>query len=225
MPTFPPPQYAKSLHPTTGAVEACYTFTIQNTDSEQAISLAVEDEASLSCSALEQCIKDNKEWWDKWVAHFLESTTKHFSKPYTVLQLNRIIKQNLVVPSCSTFPATILLLPECIQIRGGIAWVNWKYTIVPMTIDIPDMNELPDSHVEEVDIDDVPQDATEESFELDSPTKNYDKHKVREARLKAKIAMYKAQHQMTKYYEKYGTEATDSDIEESDDSEEEEVQL
>jgi hypothetical protein len=59
---------------------------------------------------------------------------------------------------------------------------------------------------------------------LHTPTKFYEKNKVKEARLKAKIAMYRAQHQRNKYYEKYGTEVTDSDTEEESE-EDEEVQL
>jgi hypothetical protein len=36
--------------------------------------------------------------------------------------------------------------------------------------------------------------------------------------------MYRAQHQLNKYYEKYGTEISDSDTDESDE-EDEEIQL
>lgn len=110
-----------------------------------------------------------------------------------------------------------------IQIRGGFFWVQWEYIATPITIDIPDMTEdtpeektLPVSNeVEELNGDDVPVDpnATEESMTLDTPSKIYDKQKVREARLKASIAMYRAQQLMNRFFEKYGTEVTDSDTE------------
>jgi hypothetical protein len=47
---------------------------------------------------------------------------------------------------------------------------------------------------------------------------------VKEARLKAKLAEYKAERQMRMYYDKYGNEMSDTDVD-SDESEEEEVQL
>jgi hypothetical protein len=69
---------------------------------------------------------------------------------------------------------------------------------------------------------------------MDSPAKFYDKQRVKEARLKAKLAVYKANRQVARYYDKYGvndisdsdTESdSEGDSEEGDDSEVEEVQL
>jgi len=67
---------------------------------------------------------------------------------------------------------------------------------------------------------------TDDALELDSPAKFYDKQRLKEARLKAKLAAYKAQRQMVQYYEKYGDNSSDSDDletsdEESEDSEDE----
>jgi hypothetical protein len=77
--------------------------------------------------------------------------------------------------------------------------------------------------LEEVTGDEVPADENATEVEIDSPTKFYDKQKVKEARLRAKIAMYKAQRQMSKFYEKYGTDVTDSDTESEYASEEDQV--
>jgi hypothetical protein len=50
---------------------------------------------------------------------------------------------------------------------------------------------------------------------------------VKEARLKAKLAQYKAERQMRMYYDKYGNEMSDTDVDsdESEESSDEEVQL
>ena len=54
----------------------------------------------------------------------------------------------------------------------------------------------------------------------------YDKQKVKEARLKAKLAHYKAERQMRMYYDKYGNEMSDTDVDSEESSEsEEDVQL
>jgi hypothetical protein len=63
---------------------------------------------------------------------------------------------------------------------------------------------------------------------LDSPGKFYEKQRVKECRLKAQLAVYKAQRTLAKYYEKYGDDISDSDtdFETSDEeSNDEEVQL
>lgn len=119
-------------------------------------------------------------------------------------------------------------------------WVNWRYVLEPVIIDIPDLiepelntienNTLPasktiDSFMEELNIDELPvgTNSTEDTLELDSPAKYFEKQRVKEARLKAKLAHYKAQRQMAKYIEKYGNEISDSDTDyESSDEESEE---
>ena len=49
------------------------------------------------------------------------------------------------------------------------------------------------------------------TIEIDNPAKFYEKQKVKEARLRAKLAMYKANRQMAQYYEKYGDSISESD--------------
>ena len=150
------------------------------------------------------------------------------------------------------FPSTVNVLPTSIEISGGVFLIHWSYACEPIVIDIvpipdsecPVLNEVVNgvnhvingvNHVingvnpvmdgvEELSIENVPMDnnATGDTLTLDSPEKFYDRQRVKEARLKAKLAMYKVQNQMAKYYEKYGTEVTDSDTE---DEEEEEIQL
>jgi hypothetical protein len=123
--------------------------------------------------------------------------------------------------------------------------VNWVYSAEPVMINIPDLEEpevnnneltsLPVSNktgegIEELNMDElsVGDGSTDDALELDSPAKFYEKQRVKEARLKAKLAIYKAQRQMAQYYEKYGDDISDSDtdLESSDEeSDQEEVQL
>ena len=232
MPTFQTPTYSKVMNPKSGNAEPCYTFITEHNETEEKLSTVAEEPVTLL--TLEKVLHENTEWWNKWVSAFLEASAKHFSKPYTVQHIHKITKHQLNYTEHNTFPANMTFYPQTIRIHGGAFLVEWCYQITPVTIEIPDLPEeeetLPVSHstddVQEMNLEEVPVDpnATEESLTLHTPTKFYEKNKVKEARLKAKIAMYRAQHQMNKYYEKYGTEVTDSDTEE-DSEEDEEVQL
>jgi hypothetical protein len=233
MPTFQSPKYSKVTNPKSGIAEPCYTFVAEHNEVEEKLLIIAEEPVTIL--TLEKALQENTEWWNKWVSSFLEASVKHFSKPYTVQHIHKITKHQINHTEYNTFPANMSFYPQTIRIHGGTFLVEWHYQITPVTIDIPDLPEeeetLPVSHsaddAQEVNLEEVPVDpnATEESLVLHTPTKFYEKNKVKEARLKAKIAMYRAQHQMNKYYEKYGTEVTDSDTEEEESEEEEEVQF
>ena len=220
------------MNPKTGNAEPCYTFIAEHTESEEKLSIVAEEPVTVV--NLENALQENTEWWNKWVSAFLEASVKHFSKPYTVQHIHKITKHQLNHTEHSTFPANMTFHPQTIRIHGGAFLVEWGYQITPVTIEIPDLPEEEETlpvyasidDVQEMNLEEVPVDpnTTEDSMMLHTPTKFYEKNKVKEARLKAKIAMYRAQHQMNKYYEKYGTEVTDSDTEE-DSEEDEEVQL
>jgi hypothetical protein len=215
-----------------GNVEPCYTFIAEHNEAEKTLSIVTEEPVTLL--TLEKTLHENTEWWNKWVSSFLEASAKHFSKPYTVQHIHKITKHQLNHTEHSTFPANMTFHPRTIRIHGGVFFVEWCYQITPVTIEIPDLPEEEETlpvyasmdDVQEMNLEEVPVDpnTTEDSMMLHTPTKFYEKNKVKEARLKAKIAMYRAQHQMNKYYEKYGTEVTDSDTEEGSE-EDEEVQL
>lgn len=215
-----------------GNAEPCYTFIAEHNEVDEKLSIVAEEPVTLL--TLEKTLQENTEWWDKWISSFLEASAKHFSKPYTVQHIHKITKHQLNHTEHSTFPANMIFHPQTIRIHGGAFLVEWCYQITPVTIEIPDLPEEEETlpvytsidDVQEMNLEEVPVDpnTTEDSMMLHTPTKFYEKNKVKEARLKAKIAMYRAQHQMNKYYEKYGTEVTDSDTEEESE-EDEEVQL
>jgi hypothetical protein len=256
MPSFGPPSYSKITNPQTSAIEPCYTFTI-SLNNEDTPSFIANTSSEISDITLNECIQENRQWWNIFISHFLNVSAKLFSKPYTVDNINKIVKH--IINTNSTihdeqFPANVLLIPKSIQILGGKFIVHWYYDIVQMIINIPDLDESvqsppvlntinnsngnengndslkKSSDIEELDVDKLPEsnDSTDEVFQITSPAKFYDKQRVKEARLKAKLAVYKAQRQIAKYYDKYGDDdisETDTDYDTSDndyDSEEDE---
>jgi len=234
MPTFRPPVYTKVPHPTTGVMESCYQFVIDHQSSDKKITFIAEEPSDLSVATVQKCVAENEDWWNEFIRLFLESTKKLFAKPYTVQHIHKITKHSLKGSDCEMFPANVSMQPMSIHIQGGIVWFHWEYKADPIVIDIPELEEeqslpvLPaEDELQELNVDDVPADENATEIELDSPTLFYDKQKVREARLKAKIALYKAQNQMAKFYEKYGKEYSDSDTESEyvSDEEDEEIQL
>jgi hypothetical protein len=240
MPTFKAPQYTKSVNPKTGNQEPCYTFPIDYQSTEEGIQFVADSISDITLQNLQKCILDNVDWWNTFIQQFLQASSKFFSKQYTVEQINKITQHTL---SNTPFEGTVnvCLLPKSILISGGIFTVIWSYVAKQVMIDIPDFED--DSHtgenlpvsnkvindLEELNIDELPVGGTDETLEIQSPAKFYDKQRVKEYRLKAKLAVYKAQRQMAQYYEKYGNDISDSDtdLETSDDEDisDEEVQL
>ena len=241
MPTFKAPQYTKTINPKTGNQEPCYSFSIDYQSSEDGIQFVADTVTDITLHTLQRCILENVDWWNMFVQQFLQASSKLFSKQYTVEQINKITQHTLSVTTPFENTVTVCLLPKSILISGGIFTVNWTYTTKQIVIDIPDLENdnqpielLPVSNenkesLEELDINELPVGTTDDTLELQSPAQFYDKQRVKEYRLKAKLAVYKAQRQMAQYYDKYGNDISDSDtdLETSDDEEysEEEVQL
>ena len=207
---FKAPQYTKISNPKTGVQEPCYTFNLEYNDSLTFIANAQED---ISLQMLQKTILDNIQWWNTFIGTFLESSTKFFSKPYTVEAINKITKHTMDTTVSTTqdqFPVNVLLVPKTIKIFGGVFTIHWIYNMEQMII--PDLDNLPvDEKIEELNIDELPV-GNMDILEIESPVKYYDKQRVKEARLKAKLAVYKAQRQIAEYSEKYG-EISDSDTE------------
>jgi hypothetical protein len=249
MPAFKAPQYTKVANPRTGTLEPCYIFNIEFNPNDY-LSFVADKHSDISLQAVQKTVLDNLKWWNAFIEEFLVASAKFFSKPYTVETINKVTKHTLDGTSGDKYPVNVILVPKNIQIHGGVFTVNWGYTIEPMIIDIPDFEEVKDNSIEissdlpvsnkskivegmeELNIDELPvgNNSTEDILDLESPAKFYDKQRVKEARLKAKLAVYKAQRQMALYYEKYGDDIsdseTDSEYDTSDEeNEEEEVQL
>lgn len=234
MPTFKSPVYSKTKNQK-GQVETCYSFATSFTEYEEQLTIIADNESGISLDALHKCIDDNNTWWESFVTSFLEASSKLFLRPYTVDHINKIVKHELN-GSNSEFPVNVTLVPTSIQIKGGVFIVKWSYTCEPLVIDIPDVDSDSDAsndesndesndtsndvsndvsnEFKEMNMDDMPIDKNPtEPLEIKNMSMSFEKQKVKEARLKAKLAMYKARHQLEKFYEKYGTEVSDSDSE------------
>ena len=72
-------------------------------------------------------------------------------------------------------------------------------------------------------MDELPMDSTGESIDLEDPNRLYQKQKVKEAILKAKVAYLKAQNQIRTFSDKYGDEySSEFELDTENDSEDEE---
>lgn len=254
-PQFHAPQYTKVLNPNTGVQDPCYTFQINYDLKNEYLSFVAENQADVSVQSLHNCVLDNIPWWNTFIQLFLQSSTKFFSKPYTVETINKITKHALNGTIGNKYPVNVILVPKNIQIYGGVFTVNWGYTLEPM-IDIPDVENvtqisLPEvnispvlknkviNDIQELNIDEIPIESNntgmplDTQLEINSPAKFYEKQRVKEARLRAKLALYKAERQTAQYYEKYGNNISESDTDfetsdegtENDSEEVEEVQI
>ena len=210
--TFKAPQYTKVVNSKTGVLEPCYTFLIENTDE---LSFIANDADELSLKSLQKCLLDNVPWWNSFITAFLENSSKLFSKTYTIETINKITKHTLNGNTTDKYPVNVLFVPKNIQICGGVFTVNWGYDIEQVLI--PDF-ETPDSisvinelNIDELNIDELPIEESTEVLEIEAPTKFYDKQRVKELRLKAKLAHYKADRELTEYYDKYGDDISDSE--------------
>jgi hypothetical protein len=243
MPTFGTPSYSKVNNQTTGEITPSHVFQVTYNDSDKYLTAVANDSNDLSLNALQKCILENVTWWNDFIQQFLTSSSKFFSKQYTVQNINKITKHTLQGNLPELFPVNVSFIPKSIQIMNGSFYVNWEYSTVSMVIDIPVLEEelpqntieLPDSNetsnMKELDIDELPEDkqSTDKSLPLSNSSKNYDKHRVKELQLKAKLAAYRAQHYLNKYYDQYGSDLSESDTdtenELSDEEDSEEIQL
>jgi hypothetical protein len=206
------------------------------------ISFLVEEPSTLVSSMIASCLEENRIWWEGFLRLFLERSSKFFSKAYTVQQLLPIITHTFAmsnaVSDTVSGPSTVILSPKSIQIRGGTFCVFWEHECESLVIDIPvgtlpvdpEISELSEHSepecsalsnlslldpsvpvdLEEFPLQEIPLSSTENAARL------HDRQKAKEARLKAKLAIYRAQTEMNEYYDKYGTDLSDSDASDSD---------
>ena len=236
MPTFKSPVYSKKVN-ANGQTDASYVFSVEYSDSDDGIGFVADSVDDISVQSLQKCLIENQEWWNHYLQDFLKQSTKFFSKQYTVQNILKIIKHTLQVVVEVNTPTNVILLPKHIQILGGTFIIHWNYTCQPIAIDIPGLSDsLPVLNkvidgVAELNMNDLPIDSTE-SFELEDPNRLYEKQKVKEAILRAKVAYYKAQNQLRTFSDKYGEECSsdfeledtenESDEDEDEDEDEEE---
>ena len=232
--TFPKPRYhSKRVHPLTQKTDASYQFDVQykGTMEEAPLSLLLECDKPLTVQHVEETLREEQTWWISFLQSFLTATASYFTRPYTVQHLQRIIHHTIDISNdnSSSIPLRVCCIPRMLELIGGQLLVYWSYESYLVGIDIPDDVQLPahghlSGGMEEWDLDTVPEQLeqdndTEESASLAHPAKLLDKQRVKEARLKAKLAVYRAQSQMNRFYDKYGDDVSESES----DSEEEDL--
>lgn len=243
MPVFKAPLYMKKAN-SSGDFDPCYRFPIEMTDVDDSICFTAETDVNID--NLQHVIRDNLDWWRKFLSQYIQSSSKYFSKQYTVDSLNKCINHTLERNSdISEYPVNIVFIPKEILIHLGKFILIWRYEASNLVIDVPDnesvksINHLPVSSnntnhsdaveekkedvsdLKELDLDELPPEngsLDERLNELDI-SRYYQKQKVKEARLRAKLAAYKAEREMNMYYTKYGADVSDSDESDSDGSE------
>lgn len=178
-------------------------------------------------------------WFTAWLTEFLGATAKHFSKPYGAHQVLRITKHQISQASTHYRSTTLdtdtstrpdpkdglyALRPYRVTFRGGKCEVDWDYQVIPVVIDIPDLEDTLGDRLEELGLEEVDDLPTVNATEVDQARVEA-RHRLKEARLKAKVALYRVQHQLALYQDRYGVSASDDSDTDSDVSEfEDEVQ-
>lgn len=236
MPSFKKPTYSK-INPKTGANEACYTFEVEYQPNDLPLVCEMDEESDWSVATLEKGLHAHSLWWNQMIQSLLDAHSTIFSKKYTVEHIKKLSKHSIRTSLPDQFPLTAFFLPKVFQVIQGYFWITWDATYQPVRIDIPDLEEdvvpsLPDDKNElcEVSLDMIPMNekcSTGSVLDRVSFTKSMDRQKVKEAQLKARLAIYKAQLQLRQFFDKYGEEFEESeeDTEEESSEEEEEIQL
>lgn len=233
MPIFNKPTFFKKSLPS-GEKQACYEFTVETALNDKDLEVMLESKEELIPNVFKQLLNDNREWIMDLIKEFLHTHASLFSKSYTVESIYKIVKHELLpLDSASiVYPSIVTFLPSIIVIIGGTFYIKWAYRSQPAYIDIPDpvdtstdrcdlpltsTSTLPvlknDGLMEEINMDDIPLDthATDTTMDATVAIRQADRNRVKEARLKSRIAMYRVQLQLRQYYEKYGEEYEDSE--------------
>jgi hypothetical protein len=212
--TVQKPVYSK-LTTATG-VEPLHTFALESDLVLQGLGLPSQPPAEV----LPTTLSKSAQVVQGLLTEFLRLTLPYFAKPYSVANVLKSLKHD-VEPS--TASGDLRFTPKEIQISARGFLVRWtcKQEEEPSLISLPDM-ETGEEALGEIDA--IPLSNTNEVIQLQSPNVRhiYDRQKVKEANLRAKLAQYKANRAHLEYLEKYGADPSDSDDSDSDESDDSE---
>jgi len=167
--------------------------------------------------ALKAVVRDNAGYLNGFLTEFLRSSSAYFAKPYSIPTLLKHLVHELTMPSTVIAPYSFLPAELVITAKGfRLLWSAVEQSVL---IALPDMEEE-DIAIDELETTELPLTGTENVLELQPPSIRhvYDKQRVKEANLRAKLAQYKANRTHMEYLQKYGEDPSDS---EDSDSEEE----
>lgn len=217
--TFGKPSYTK-LQTASGTMEPCYKFTVVTSDSfSDPIEITGKPNTTVIESQLMTLIQEKKEWIIKFITTFLQATEQYFTKKYTVDALMKHLNHTMMSEGSTEDSNQVLFVPNEIVIFQGRFTIVWKAKFEEIRIAIPDFEEPVENEVlmkdvtELLAIDDLEADLQKGPDEvmIEDSSRHYEKRKVKEARLRARLAQYKAERAMSRYLEKYGAEPSDSE--------------
>jgi hypothetical protein len=152
------------------------------------------------------------------LTEFLRSCASYFKNTTSVANVLKLLKHQ-VEPSAAEAP--YVLTPLEIVICKGSFTMSWKVSGELLKLDFP----VEETDLLPTDADTIPFANTNEVIHIEPrgthTRSELDRTRVKEAHLRAKLAVYKANRAHLEYIEKYGEEPSDSDEDEEDDSEEE----
>lgn len=242
---FNKPVYTKYTK-SDGSTTPGYVFNVTN--HIESISINADVGLS-DIEALNSCLNENKSWWNTTLIGFLSIANNYFTKKYTAEVIAKHIKHSGINTTKYDTNILVVFTPKYILLADNQFTMVWDVKKedsidVPDLEEEPQMeltlsgnakgglvaqNTTVSSGLEEADTDALPQaepvhfstskanggDSTSTTHE----SRHDDKRKIQEARLRAKIAHYKAEKAISRYLEKYGNYDLSSSDEESSGSE------
>jgi hypothetical protein len=187
-----------------------YSFRIETDQSLTAII-----EGTLAAALV---LPEHISWLTSFVDEFLRTSSSYFSKAMTTPALLKVLKHE---GPAST--GACICVPQEITIVNGVFSVLWAVVPEPIHIAIPDEESPPTGGLQAATIDALPEAEGGEVLSLQMPNGRtvYDKQRVKEAYLRAKLAQYKANRAHMEYVEKYGEDPSDTSDSEDYESESE----
>jgi len=213
--TVQKPVYTKTT--TSTGTEPVHTFALETDMVVHGIGIPSQSPADV----LQQILQREGDAIKAFLTEFLRLTVQYFAKPYSVANILKSLKHDV---SPSTAEGSLNFGPKEIQISSKGFLIRWacQQEGGDTLISLPDMEE-DCNNIEEIDA--IPLSSTNEVIQLQSPNIRhiYDRQRVKEANLRAKLAQYKANRAHLEYLEKYGDapsdSSSDSDLDDSAESE------
>jgi hypothetical protein len=170
--------------------------------------------------ALKATVQQNSTYLNEFLAEFLRSSSAYFAKPYSSATILKHLVHDLKAapPTSGLYSFT----PVELMITAKGFCLLWSAIEEPLLIALPDMEE----DASELEPTELPLTGTENVLELQPPTIRhiYDKQRVKEANLRAKLAQYKANRTHMEYLQKYGEDPSDSEDSDSEENSEDDSQ-
>jgi hypothetical protein len=204
---------------TPSGTETQHTFQVQT---EAYLPKPME---GLPADALKAALQDAGAYLNGFLTEFLRTCSAYFAKPYTAATILKHLQHD--VKAAASTAASYSFKPADLVITSKGFRLLWDAREEQMLIALPGMEE-DDIEPEELQVADLPLASTEVALDLNVQPANlrhiYDKQRVKEANLRAKLAQYKANRAHIQYLEKYGedpseSDDTDSELESESDSE------